>query len=267
MLPCIHMGVQESMTKSFGSSKKIKILSIFFMIISFCLCISLAGLFSSLIAVGGFSNITSGDAKSSSFTVYAISLYKTQTKAQAREMGEVTMRKNGAGYVFQDDEAFYVFASCYENKSDAEKVLQNLKEKEITSTIKELHFDEILLKSKMTDQEKTVLIKALSSYKNLYKKLYDLSVSIDTNLLSEIQAKVLLNDIISEQSKVQTNFETLFNSKLTSTLLEVKLSLSNISNILTNLADFSSLEIPYTSQVKNTYFQVLFEYKSLSSKI
>ena len=247
------------MTKSFSSSKKTKFFSIFFMIISFALCISLAGVFSSLITVGGFSNITSGDAKSSGFVVYAVSLYKTQTKAQAREMSEVTMRKNGAGYIYQDDEAFYVFASCYENKADAEKVVSNLKENEVSSSIKDLQFNEILLKSKMTEQEKTVLIKALSSFKNLYKKLYDLSVSIDTKLLTEIQAKVLLNDIISEQSKVQTNFETIFNSKLTSTLLE--------SNILNNLADFSSLDIPYTSQVKNTYFQVLFEYNSLSSKI
>lgn len=255
------------MTKSFSSSKKTKFFSIFFMIISFALCISLAGVFSSLITVGGFSNITSGDAKSSGFVVYAVSLYKTQTKAQAREMSEVTMRKNGAGYIYQDDEAFYVFASCYENKADAEKVVSNLKENEVSSSIKDLQFNEILLKSKMTEQEKTVLIKALSSFKNLYKKLYDLSVSIDTKLLTEIQAKVLLNDIISEQSKVQTNFETIFNSKLTSTLLEIKLSLSNISNILNNLAEFSSLDIPYTSQVKNTYFQVLFEYNSLSSKI
>lgn len=255
------------MTKSFSSNKKTKFFSIFFMIISFALCISLAGVFSSLITVGGFSNITSGDAKSSGFVVYAVSLYKTQTKAQAREMSEVTMRKNGAGYIYQDNEAFYVFASCYENKADAEKVVSNLKENEVSSSIKDLQFNEILLKSKMTEQEKTVLIKALSSFKNLYKKLYDLSVSIDTKLLTEIQAKVLLNDIISEQSKVQTNFETIFNSKLTSTLLEIKLSLSNISNILNNLADFSSLDIPYTSQVKNTYFQVLFEYNSLSSKI
>lgn len=255
------------MTKNFNASKKSKFFSLFFMLISFALCISLAGVFSSLITVGGFSNITSGDAKSSGFVVYAVSLYKTQTKAQAREMSEVTMRKNGAGYIYQDDEAFYVFASCYENKADAEKVVSNLKENEVSSSIKDLQFNEILLKSKMTEQEKTVLIKALSSFKNLYKKLYDLSVSIDTKLLTEIQAKVLLNDIISEQNKVQTNFETIFNSKLTSTLLEIKLSLSNISNILNNLADFSSLDIPYTSQVKNTYFQVLFEYNSLSSKI
>lgn len=255
------------MTKNFNASKKSKFFSLFFMLISFALCISLAGVFSSLITVGGFSNITSGDAKSSGFVVYAVSLYKTQTKAQAREMSEVTMRKNGAGYIYQDDEAFYVFASCYENKADAEKVVSNLKENEVSSSIKDLQFNEILLKSKMTEQEKTVLIKALSSFKNLYKKLYDLSVSIDTKLLTEIQAKVLLNDIISEQNKVQTNFETIFNSKLTSILLEIKLSLSNISNILNKLADFSSLDIPYTSQVKNTYFQVLFEYNSLSSKI
>ncbi len=255
------------MTKNFSSSRKSRFFSIFFMLISFALCVSLAGVFSSLITVGGFSNITSGDAKSSAFVVYAVSLYKTQTKAQAREMSEVAMHKNGAGYIFQDDEAFYVLASCYENKSDAEKVVANLKENGVASSIKDLNFDEILVKSKMTEQEKTVLIKALSSFKALYKKLYDLSVSIDTKLLTEIQSKVLLNDIISEQNRIQTNFETIFNSKLTSTLLEIKLSLSNTKNILNNLADFSSIDIPYTSQVKNTYFQVLFEYKSLSSKI
>ena len=68
-------------------------------------------------------------------------------------------------------------------------------------------------------------------------------------------------------TKTKTNFESLFNSKLTSDLLELKLSLANISTILNSLSEFSSNEIPYTSQVKNTYFQILNEYNILSKTL
>ena len=254
-------------TKIFKKSSKIKVFSILFCIISLSLCISLAGVFSSLITVGGLKNITANDIKCPAFCVYAISLYKTSTKAQARELSEMVMRKNGAGYIYQGDDAFYVFASCYENKADAENVVKNLKENGTTSEIIELNFEEIVIKSDLTSQEKTTLNKALSSYKNLFKKLYDLSVSIDTKLYSEIESKVLLGDITSEQQKIKTNFETLFNSKLSSSLLEIKLSLLSVESILDNLADFSSETIPYTSQVKNTYFSILFQYKTLASKL
>lgn len=246
---------------------KIKVFSLLTMIVCLALCISLAGVFSTLITVGGFSNITSSDLKCSAFCVYAISLNKTSTKVQARELSEITMRKNGAGYIYQGEDAFYVFASCYENKADAENVVKNLKENGTTSEIIELIFEEIIIKSELTTQEKTTLNKALSCYKNLFKKLYDLSVSIDTKLLSEIESKVLLGDITSEQQKVKTNFETVFNPKLSSSLLEIKLSLLSVESILNNLADFSSETIPYTSQVKNAYFSILFQYKTLASKL
>ncbi len=254
-------------TKIFKKNSKTKVFSLLFMLLSLSLCISLAGIFSSIITVGGFSNITSNDVKCSAFSVYALSLYQSQTKTGARELSEIVMRKNGAGYIYQTQDAYHILASCYENKSDAENVAKTLTESDIAPTILQLNFDEIQIKCKLTDQEKTTLNKALSSHKNLYKKLYDLSVSIDTNLYSEIQSKVLLSDIISDQQKIQTTFETLFNSKLTSSLLEIKLSLSSLSTILQTLADFSSTTIPYTSQVKNSYFSVLSCYLSLTQKL
>lgn len=255
------------MTKSLKSGRSSKFVTMVFMFICLALCISFAELFSSLITVGGFNSLASSGIKQASFSVYAISLYETQTKVQAKEMSELTMRKNGAGYIWQSDTCYYVFASCYENEADAKKVEENLKENTIECNIVKLDFSEIIINAEVTEKEKTALTTAIQCYKNTYKKLYDLSVSIDTNLYTEIEAKVLLSDIISEFTKTKTNFETLFNSKLTSNLLELKLSLSNISNILSSLSEFSSLEVPYTSQVKNTYFQVLNEYNLLSNTL
>ena len=254
------------MTKSFAR-RSTKIVSLFFMIVCLALCISFAELFSSLIAVGGFSNITSGEIKQSAFSVYSISLYETQTKVQAREMSEIVKKKNAAGYIWQTNTNYHILASCYENEADAKNVANKLVENGTTCTTLTLSFEEICLKADFTEQEKTALTNAVQSYKNMYKKLYDLSVSIDTNLYTEIEAKVLLSDIVSEFKKIQTNYEALFNSKLTSDLLELKLSLTNVSTILSSLSDFSSLEIPYTSQVKNTYFQILNEYNNLSKTL
>lgn len=255
------------MTKNLFAIKATKVASIVFLGICLALCISFADLFSSLITVGGFSNITGGEIKQAEFSLFCISLYETETKVQAKEMSNITKRKNGAGYIWQGDKYYYVFASGYENKSDAEKVEAKLIENGNECKIVELKFSQITIKAEVNDQEKTALLNAVQCYKNLYKKLYDLSVSIDTNLYSEIEAKVLLSDIISEFTKIKTNYESLFNSKLTSNLLELKLSLANIHSILNTLSDFSSTEIPYTSQVKDTYFQILNEYNNISKTL
>ena len=256
------------MTKSFVKHGIFsKIATILFAILCFALCISCAELFSSLITVGGFSNLTSGEVKQSAYDLYAIKIYSTTTKIQAQEMAQLSMHKNSAGYVMQTAENFIVLASCYENQQDAVKVKENLEENNTACEIMTLNFPEIKFNVQTVDQEKTTLINAIQSYKKVYKKLYDLSVSIDTNLYTEIQAKVLLNDIISEFEKIKTSFESIFNSKLTNQLLQLKLSLTNVSDILDQLKEFSSNEIPYSAQVKNTYFQILQEYLNLSKSI
>lgn len=256
------------MTKNFQKPSRVsKFLSIFVAVVCLALCISFAELFSSLITVGGFNNSTSNSIKQNAFSLYAISLFKTETKVQAQEMAEITKKKNGAGYIWQTNTCYYVFASCYENEADAKKVSENLAESNISCEIVKLDFSEISVKAEVNEQEKTALTSAVQSYKNMFKQLYDLSVSIDTNLYSEIEAKVYLSDIISNFTKIKTNFETLFNSKLTTHLLELKLSLTNMSNILNTLSDFSSSEVPYSAQVKNTYFQVLNEYNNLSKNL
>lgn len=231
------------------------------------MCISFAELFSSLITVGGIKTNSNSDIKQQQFYLYAISLHKTDTKISAKEKAELVKKQNAGGYIWQTNEYFYVFASCYENESDATKVKTTLDNGGNTCEIIKLCFEEIEFSLNLENQEKTALTNAVCSYKNMYKKLYDLSVSIDTNLYTEVQAKVLLSDIISSFSKIKTNFETLFNPKLTSDILALKLSLTNIESILSSLSDFSSSLIPYSAQVKYAYFQILDEYGSISKTI
>ena len=249
-------------------NKSPKILTILFCVLCLAICLSMSELFSSLITVGGF-NSSSKDSqvKQNSFSLYAISVLASQTKVQAKEMCELIKRKGGAGYIWQTSESYYVLTSCYENQADAQKVSDNLKESNTQNEIIKLDFESITITIDGIEQEKSALEKSVQSYKNLYKKLYDLSVSVDTELLTEIKAKVSLSEITSDFAKTKSSFESLFNSRLTSTLLELKLSLGSVSNMLGELADFSSTTIPYSSQIKYTYFQVLEEYCSLAKNL
>lgn len=243
-----------------------KILTIVSISVCLALSVSLADLFSSLITVGGFS-FTTNTTKTSAFNLYAISLYSSQTKASADDMAAVVQSKNGAGYVHMTNESYEILASAYENLADAEKVKNNLTESGTECKIITLEYPEIVLSITLTSEEKTALDNAILVYKNLYKKLYDLSVSLDTNLLTEIQAKVTLSDIVSYFSKIQSNFEALFNPKITTSLLELKLSLMNVDATLEDVSNFKSSSVPYSSKIKLAYFEILQEQISLSKKI
>ena len=210
------------------TNKSSKISVIFILFLCFALCISFAELFSSLIAVGGFSAISNSDIKQNEFCMYAVSVYKTETKASAQNMSEIVMKKNGAGYIEQKDNSFYVYAACYENENDAKKVQENLKDSDISSEIIKICFPEISFKAQTSSQEKTALVSAVCSYLNMYKKLYDLSVSVDTNLYTEIEAKNMLKDIVNEFDKIKSNFENNFNIKEDEDDLEINLQENNL---------------------------------------
>lgn len=254
------------MTKTSVKKMGAKIFSVCCLLVCFALSISLADLFSSLITTNAFSANTNL-VKTSNFEVYAISLYSTVTENQAKDLASNARQKNCAGFVFERDSQYLVLASAYENKTDAEKVQETLKSSNTTCSIITINLPKIELSVSVTGNEKTALENAVCVYKNMYKKLYDLSVSVDTNLSTETESKISLSKIISEFAKVKANYDALFNSQITSELLELKLSLMNVENILTDLSNFSDSLVPYSSEIKYSYFEILNEQIKLSQKL
>ena len=92
-------------------------------------------------------------------------------------------------------------------------------------------------------------------------------MSVDTNLSTEIESKLALANIVSDFTKTKASFESIFNSKITTELLELKLSLANVNKILDNLSNFSDSTIPYSAQIKHSYFEILFEHLALAQKV
>lgn len=242
-----------------------KFFTIFTAVVVICLTLNLADLFSSLITVGGFT-FTNNDIVLSKYNLYAVCTNSAETQVQATEHANICQIQGGAGYNYMYDSKYYTIASIYENESDANKVLQNLKKTIQTACIVQIYINPISLSSNLSSEERTNLENALNIFKNTYKELYDISVSLDTSVTNEVNAKLQINALGSKISTISTNFTTLFNTQMTNNFLTIKLKLAELSSNLNELISSSSSQ-PFSSQIKSTYAKAVFTYKSLAESL
>lgn len=253
--------IKKTKQKSFFG----KIFTITFLVVTICLSVSLADLFSSLIAVGGFSFVND-DVSITKYTLYAVCTSSHNSKLVASEQAESCMNSGGAGYVWLCDDAFYVVASIYESESDAKKVQENILSSRPSAAIKKIVILPITISNNLSSQEKNTLNECLNAFIDIYKSLYDISVSLDTSVISEVNARLAINEIGSKITTHEGNFNTIFQNVNTSELSSIKNALENLSDIVYQLVESSSGK-PFTSVIKNTYTKVVFAYQSLSDTL
>jgi len=249
--------------KKIKQKKISRFITLSIIIVSFCLMISLADLFSSLITVGGFTFV--GDEVSvAKFDTYAVCISNHQTMVQAQENANICISLGGAGYILSEDQ-YYVVASVYNNEADAKKVQESLIITRPTTIIKKIEILPISISSNLSSQEKNTLTETFLTFKTTYKKLYDLSVSLDTGVIQEINARLSINELASEISEKKDNFSTVFSSSYTKNLLEIKKAMDDLSNAISKLVNTS--KTPYSSYIKYAYCEDLIIYKNLSKSL
>ena len=254
---------QTKNTKSKSFFKRLFTTS--FIIVTICLMVSLADLFSSLITVGGFTFV-SDEINVSKYTLYAVCTSNHSSELSAKEQANVCSSLGGAGYVWRTDNAYYVIASIYENKSDAEKVMENIIDSKPQTVIKEIIIPAISISNNLSAQEKSTLTESIGIFKSAYKVLYDISISLDTSLISEVNAKLAVNEIGSNITTTIGNFNTIFPNATAQHLKLTKNALDELSKTITALIDNTTYS-PYTSKIKNTYTKVIFIYNQLAKGI
>ena len=242
-----------------------KFFAIIMSVLALCLTFTMADFFSSLITVGGFT-FTSNSITLPKYNLFAVCITSANTKAQAEENANMCKMQGGAGYLYLYEGKFYIIASVYENESDADKVLTNIKNTNPHSTKINIQIDTISISSNLSSEEKTTLEKALNIFKDTYKELYDISVSLDTGVINEVNARLSVNSLGSGINTISSNFTTLFNAQMTNNFLNIKLKLNELSSTINNLINAPTTH-PYTSQLKLAYTETLFIYSSLAQNL
>lgn len=250
------------------TSKKIKFSRIFtisFCLVAFCLMLTMADFFSSLITVGGFS-FAYDNINQNEYKVYAVCTNSYQEKVLASECCEQIKNQGGAGYIYMNESSYNIIAGMYENEADAKKVLSNILEKKPDANLITITIPQITINNNLSQQEKATINTCLSSFKNVYKKLYDISVSLDTAVINEVKARLEINEISSNTQKILNDFNTIFNGNVKTNLLTIKLSLESTIQYLSDLINSSTI-IPFSSLVKECYCKVIMLYKNTAESI
>lgn len=243
-----------------------KIFAIFSCLICIALCITMADLFSTFITVSSFSNTMGG--KINAYSIYAVYLHQSSIKSSTLDQANGVKRIGGAGYIWESESLFYVITSAYIEENDAIKVKQNLEESGHSAEILKINIPEISIGKVYSNEELSALTNAINLFKNAYKSLYDVSISLDTFILSETQCRLEIAKIQSEISQKKSDFDALFNSKLTSELLQLKLSMNSLSTLMQQLIDYvENSAQSFGSKMKFNYMEVLFLNKTLSQKL
>ena len=235
--------------------KKFPFLSVSILVVGFCACISCAYFVSNVLVVAGlFSNTNSVFVEKQSF--FAISVAESETQQNLQEKQTQLQSQNGAGFVYEKDGKFFLLASVYENKADAELVKNNLKNQELQAEILTLDFSSQQLDGNFSADEKLVLLQCLKAKTETFKKLYDVAISLDTSVLDNTKAKLACNNIFSQHVSTKTNFETIFKNKNLQNLEE---ELKNIETQLSSLIaeNYENENQTFSSLIKLTYCKIL----------
>lgn len=236
--------------------KKFSILSILIFLFGICTCVS-CGYFISSAVLSSFGFGSSVASQSQKF--YAISVLKSDNRAEIEASTAQLQAQNGAGFIFEDDSSFYLLASIYENVNDAQLVKTSLKASGIVAEIIEINTQNIEIKGNFTTEEKTIISQAIKANFEAYKKLYDVSVSLDTGLCDKTNAKLECNKVYSAVITQIANLNSFFKenspriSDLKSQLEKTSMLLSNLNN-----EEYSSKSQTFSSLVKETYCKILF---------
>lgn len=238
--------------------KKFSVLSFFLIIVGLCACVSCGYLISTAIVTSNlfqYTSVVSCDDQ----TVYAISMKSGATETELSSFKQELQAQNGAGYVCEKDDKFYLIASIYENFNDAELVKNNLQASGIETEILTIELEKSNVEGNFSADEKTVLTNCLKSKIETFKELYDVAISLDTNVFDKTKAKLECNTIYSENVSTKANFDTYFKESNNKTLQSLQSTLTATNNCLSNLIseNYDTTTQTFSSLIKQTYCKIL----------
>lgn len=236
-----------------------KFLSFSMFVTSVALCVSIGYLLSTLLLASGV--LQTSTVAQNSQGLYAIYLEKADNEKDLLEAKAVLQSQDGAGYILKQADTFYLLASVYDNKSDAELVKKRLANDKVESEILKIVPSTQNINGAFSQSEKEILDSCTKAPMQIYKSLFDIAVSLDTNVKDKTEAKLLCNEVYSSFITVKTNFETFLGDRKLDSVAQKLEKMEQTLSALT-AEKYETQNQTFSSLVKLTYCTLLFSYFS-----
>ena len=153
------------------------------------------------VMVYGGSSIARGEKK-----YYAVMLGEYDSRDEATSVGLGASVQGASGYVWEDGN-YWVVGSIYTSRSDAESVVDNLKDTNYTLSVKEIKLKKIKLSfDNLDNKDVKVIREGLALYDDVYEALYDYSIKFDSKVYNNL---AVCSYISSLRGRVKTSISAL----------------------------------------------------------
>lgn len=220
-------------------------------------CVSFGYLVSTLIVSANLFQTTQ-KVESGQNTYYLLSVYSAESLEEAESEVENFSDTNFGLYIYENNDAYHIIASCYKNNNDAELVKSNLKANGIEAEILKIKKESVVLEGSFSSNEELILKDCLSVTYNIFNNLYDITVSLDTNVTDEVTAKLKINEVYSNFLTTKNNFETLFSANTSSEISNIRENFTKIDEILLDLTS-STQDHKLSAQIKYSIAKLIIE--------
>ena len=263
------------MTKNFSSDivikkrKKhfLKKLSVFILfVLSLALVVFLADILSTALTAGKFSfaYIKSNSIKIEEKSLYAVTMGKSEDKFQAFNIAGGVSILGAGGYVWEENNTFYVVANIYSTIEDANTIVDGLSTSNYSVDVLEIKIPNIKLDaSQLSKNDKKKIQNSLNRLYSLYEDLYNMAINIDTKNITFIQGGSLVNGYKSE-CKIIINELNAINASLN---LDYITKISNTYVYVAEILDTLVYKLLKDGQlnyiVKNAEIEIVYEIYNL----
>ena len=215
-------------------------------------------------------NNLEGNMASPSFSIYFLATAKSQLESEASVLAKDEMASGNGGYVWQEENYFYVISSAYENKNDATLVSNNLKNEGIKNDVFEISFPSLSFPTTFEkSEEKSTFFTSINLFYSLYKQLFDISICLDTNLYSETQALLEINTLQAKADETMKNFSLLFTEQTSQIFCSLEEAIVDTNETIGMLAEKQTLSPKQNllSLTRYSYTKILAIYHIFLEKI
>ena len=191
-------------------------LKIFLVIATIVGCFFGATYLSSALTVGNLTSyIVYGgtSVKTKKKTMYAVTLgsYDDYTEAEKVALGSTI--QGASGFVWEQDNKYYVVGNIYSSNSDAEKVIENISGTNYKAEVLKIEFASLNLNFDMYDNSNMpVVSKAFEIFGDVEEELYTYSIKFDSGDISHLAVSSNISTLRGEVKAIIVGVQNLINA-------------------------------------------------------
>ena len=191
-------------------------LKIFLVIATIVGCFFGATYLSSALTVGNLTSyIVYGgtSVKTKKKTMYAVTLgsYDDYTEAEKVALGSTI--QGASGFVWEQDNKYYVIGNIYSSNSDAEKVIENISGTNYKAEVLKIEFASLNLNFDMYDNSNMpVVSKAFEIFGDVEEELYTYSIKFDSGDISHLAVSSNISTLRGEVKAIIVGVQNLINA-------------------------------------------------------